>query len=172
MASQKKKEKEQDDSIGAPSAEAVVLGTEEEKPEQPSLLTPVPVAGNETGELAAQHVDESSCASSKDSWEDFVFSFQEEMQTYRRLVRLFSDGDCDVKEINEIEVRVQKLGDRLVCKWKDPKTDEVVKARAIQLLRYVATYCETHHRAQVQEAFLMFVANCIEGKYYKVIIIM
>jgi len=91
------------------------------------------------------------------------------MQAYRKLVRLFSDGDCDVKDIDEVEERVRDLGDRLVSKWKDRKSDEVVKARAIQLLRYVATYCETHHRAQVQQEFLVFIANCVEGMYDNII---
>jgi len=81
-------------------------------------------------------------------------------------VRLFLDGDCNVKDIDEVEERVRDLGDRLVSKWKDRKSDDVVKARAIQLLRYVATYCETHHRAQIQQEFLVFIANCVEGMYY------
>ena len=162
---------EQEHSVHGQSEEAVVLGTEEGKPEQSSVVTPVELAAKPTGDIAPTRLDESTLTSSNDSWEDFVFSFQEEMQTYRRHVRLLSDGECDVKDVDEIEVRVRDLGGRLVCKWKDRKTDEVVKARAIQLLRYVATYCETHHRVQVQETFLVFIANCVEGTYYKVTII-
>jgi len=98
-----------------------------------------------------------------DSWEEFVLKFQDQMQVYRKLVRDFNDGDCDNKEVEDFETVILSLGQHLVQTWKVPTLDAMVKIRAKQLLNYVAAYCETHKRAQVQERVLAFLAECVEG---------
>ena len=100
---------------------------------------------------------------SHDSWEDFVVRFQDKMQRYRNLVRDLREGDCTEDDVQNFEGEVRSLGSRLVSVWKDSSAKDLVKSRAKQLLSYVATYCETHDRPQMNSEFVVLLAQCVEG---------
>ena len=100
---------------------------------------------------------------SHDSWEDFVVHFQDQMQRYRNLVRDLSEGDCTEDNVHNFEGEVRCLGSQLVSVWNACSTKDIVKSRDKQLLSYVAAYCETHNRPQMNGEFLVFLAHCVEG---------
>ena len=99
---------------------------------------------------------------SHDSWEEFVILFQDKMQRYRNLVRDLSEGDCTEDDVQNCEGEVRSLGSRLVSVWKDCSAKDLVKSRARQLLSYVAAYCETHDRPEMNAEFVVLLAHCVD----------
>ena len=103
---------------------------------------------------------------SQDSWGNFVVHFQDQMQRYRNLVRDLSEGDCNEDDVQKFEGEVRSLGSRLVSVWQESNAKDIVKSRAKQLLSYVAAYCETHDRPQMNGEFLVLLAQCVEGALF------
>ena len=88
------------------------------------------------------------------------------MQRYRNLVRDLSEGDCNEDDVQKFEGEVRGLGSRLVSVWQESNAKDIVKSRAKQLLSYVAAYCETHDRPQMNGEFLVLLAQCVEGALF------